>query len=144
MNIRYAQPPDLKNLSTNEPSISPEQLAKKIADQRVLIVEVEGVFTGWLRFGYFWDCLPFMNMLHILEEWRGMGLGAGLVSFWEDEMLRTGYNLVMTSTMSNENAQHFYRRLGYIDAGALLLPGEPLEIILIKRLVDLDNTTNNQ
>ncbi len=36
--------------------------------------------------------------------------------------------------LSNEEAQHFYRRRHYVDAGALLLPGEPLEIIFVKEL----------
>lgn len=40
----------------------------------------------------------------------------------------------MTSTQSDETAQHFYRKLGYVDAGALLLQDEPLEIILTKAL----------
>jgi len=43
-----------------------------------------------------------------------------------------GYSVVLTSTQSNESAQHFYRRLGYRDAGGLLLPEEPLEILFVK------------
>lgn len=30
--------------------------------------------------------------------------------------------------------QFFYRKNGYVDCGLLLLPGEPLEIILLKNL----------
>ena len=34
-----------------------------------------------------------------------------------------------------EEAQFFYRKIGYVDNGALLLlPNEPLEIILYKKL----------
>lgn len=40
----------------------------------------------------------------------------------------------MTSTLSNENAQHFYRKLLYRDSGSLLLENEPLEIIFTKKL----------
>lgn len=42
---------------------------------------------------------------------------------------------VLTSTVSAERAQHLYRRLGYVDSGALFLPDEPTEIILRKPLV---------
>ena len=49
-------------------------------------------------------------------------------------MRAEGYSLVMTSTLSNETAQHFYRKLGYTDAGGLLLEGEPLELVLVKKL----------
>lgn len=40
----------------------------------------------------------------------------------------------MTSSMSDESAQHFFRKLGYRDAGALLLPDETLEILFLKTL----------
>jgi hypothetical protein len=49
-------------------------------------------------------------------------------------MEQQGFDTVMTSTQSDEHAQHFYRKLGYVDAGALLLDTQPLEIILIKKI----------
>ena len=75
-----------------------------------------------------------MNLLYVLEDARGKGYGKELVAFWENEMWSKGYDRVLTSTLSNEQAQFFYRKLGYTDAGALLLPDEPLEIILLKNL----------
>ncbi len=75
-----------------------------------------------------------MNMLYILDDHRGKGNGTALVRFWEEQMLALGYESVMTSTLSNEQAQFFYRRLGYTDCGSLLLPGEALEIIFRKNL----------
>jgi len=44
------------------------------------------------------------------------------------------YNLVMTSTQANEQAQHFYRKLGYKDSGCLLLHDDPVEIFFVKQL----------
>ncbi len=82
----------------------------------------------------FWDNTPFMNMLFVLETYRGIGIGKQLVTLWESEMKFLKYKLLMTSTLSNEHAQHFYRRLGYKDAGCLLLPDEPLEIIFTKEI----------
>ena len=75
-----------------------------------------------------------MNMLYILEDYRGKRYGKVLTLFWEEKMKCLGYELVMTSTLSNEGAQHFYRKLGYTDAGSLLLPQEALEIIFIKSI----------
>lgn len=49
-------------------------------------------------------------------------------------MKQKGFKTVMTSTQSDEDAQHFYRKLGYRDVGCLLLDTQPLEIILIKAL----------
>jgi ribosomal protein S18 acetylase RimI-like enzyme len=75
-----------------------------------------------------------MNLLHVRRELRGHGLGTRLVEFWESKMGESGYEGVMTSTLADENAQHFYRKLGYEDCGCLLLPGEPLEILFLKPL----------
>lgn len=76
-------------------------------------------------------------MLWVEEGLRGRGLGARLIAFWEDEMRGSGHDLVMTSTLSNERAQHLYRKLGYEDCGGLLMPDEPLEILFLKRLYEV-------
>ena len=73
-------------------------------------------------------------MLYLFEEYRGKGYGHQLVQHWEREMAGAGYREVLTSTMSSERGQFFFRKRGYTDCGALLLPGEPLEIILRKEL----------
>lgn len=75
-----------------------------------------------------------MNMLYLLEEYRGQGYGGRLLDFWEKEMEERDYEMVLTSTLSSEQAQFFYRKNGYVDCGSLLLPGEALEIILRKDL----------
>jgi ribosomal protein S18 acetylase RimI-like enzyme len=56
----------------------------------------------------------------------------------EAEMSKQGYKMIMTSTQVNEDAQHFYRKLGYKDCGCLVLdiPGfeQPLEMFMAKAL----------
>ncbi len=52
----------------------------------------------------------------------------------EAELLKDGHKMVLTSTQSDEQGQFFYRKLGYRDCGALLLPDEPLEILMLKQL----------
>ena len=91
-------------------------------------------FIGWLRYNLFWDNTPFMNMLYFLDNERGKGNGSKLIKYWEDEMKKQGFEAILTSTQSNEQAQFFYRKHNYIDSGALTLPGEPLEIIFYKKL----------
>ena len=132
--IRYAQPQDIKVLTAHDRHIRPEELARSAGQKKVLVMVEEGRFAGWLRYSLFWDNTPFMNMLFMLEAYRGRGLGGQLTAFWEQEMKAQGYTQVLTSTQSNEEAQFFYRKQGYTDCGALLLPGEPLEIILRKEL----------
>ncbi len=74
-----------------------------------------------------------MNMLFVLQPYRGQGIGRQLVTFWEGEMKRFGHRQVLTSTQANESAQHFYRKLGYADVGQFVLPGEPGPELLLHR-----------
>lgn len=130
--IRFAEITDLDTLAALDKHISLGELKHVIVCRRVIISEENRRLNGWLRFGLFWDNIPFMNMLYIVEGERGKGYGSALCSFWENKMRAQGFELVLTSTLSNEDAQHFYRNRGYKDCGSLILPGEPLEIILMK------------
>ena len=134
MEIRYAELGDLEMVAEYDEHISKAELQNAITRKRVILLFVDGEYEGWLRFNLFWDNIPFMNMLYISEEQRGKGYGRKLVAFWEDEMAKQGYKFVLTSTQSDEEGQLFYRKLGYTDRGALLLPREPLEIIFYKKV----------
>ncbi|MEN6357829.1 MAG: GNAT family N-acetyltransferase [Armatimonadota bacterium] len=133
--IRLAVIDDLDFLLEHDQHIQRELMKCKILDSQVYIAttEADGI-VGWLRYGLFWDEIPFMNMLYFLEQHRRKGLGRQVVKQWEEDMRQLGYHMVLTSTQSNEDGQHFYRRLGYVDSGVLLLPNEPAEIILQKDL----------
>ena len=132
--IRYANENDIETISKYDKHISKEELKKIIGLQRIIVMYEDNVFIGWLRYNLFWDNIPFMNMLFLLDDERGKGKGTQLVTFWEKEMKNKKYDFVLTSTQSNEEAQFFYRKLGYIDSGSLLLPNEPLEIIMYKKI----------
>ena len=114
--------------------ISESELTSLISQKRVLIAEESGTLLGWLRWNLFWDNTPFMNMLYVLESHRGTGLGKELTAYWEQSMKAQGYKTVITSTASDEYAQHFYQKLGYRAVGGFLLPGETYEVILCKSL----------
>ena len=134
MTVRYANEGDLALLRGHDCHIRADELQSSIAAKRVLVLLDGGRAAGWLRYNLFWDNLPFLNMLYLFEEYRGKGYGNQLVQHWEQEMAGAGYREVLTSTLSNERGQFFFRKRGYTDCGALLLPGEPLEIILRKEL----------
>lgn len=130
--IRFAEEKDFFVLSENDKHVSAETLKKKISDRNILIAEEDGEFAGWLRYNFFWDEIPFMNMLFVLRNFREKGIGAGLVREWEKMMSEQGYKTLLTSTQADEYAQHFYRKLGYRDLGGFTPFGEEYEIILGK------------
>lgn len=132
--IRYARPDDVETLLKYDKHIGETELKDSVARKRVIMLFEKNDFAGWLRYNLFWDNTPFMNMLYLLEGYRGQGLGRQLTEFWEAEMRAQGCETVLTSSQADERGQFFYRRQGYKDCGSLLLPGEPLEIFFIKNL----------
>ena len=134
MDIRIAEMRDAGALLAHDRHITRARLERKIADRQILVLLDGETFAGWLRWGLFWDEHPFMNLLYLLEPYRGKGLGRELVTDWERRMKAEGHEVVMTSTQANECAQFFYRHMGYADAGSFALPGDPLELILQKPL----------
>lgn len=134
MRIRLAEHADSELLLKQDRHISPAELGELIERGRIFIGEWGTDFLGWLRYSFFWDQIPFLNMLYILEPERGKGHGTELLSFWERKMKEAGHSRLMTSTVSEEYAQHFYVEQGYQAVGGFLLPGEPYEIILTKEI----------
>lgn len=134
MEVRFATIDDRNIIAHYDRHISKHELEILIGLNRVYILESENGFIGWLRYNLFWDNTPFMNMLYLLEEYRGKGFGKQFVIYWEEQMKMSGYNVVMTSTASDEYAQHFYNKSGYAAVGGFLPDGEAYEIILSKTL----------
>lgn len=79
----YASQKDIKWLSESEKKheISSVMLKRKIADKEIILIKSDNKVIGWLRFGFFWDEIPFMNMLGVDEEYRKKGIGKKLVQF---------------------------------------------------------------
>ena len=133
--IRLAAPHDVDGLSGHE-RIRADDLAAIVGQGRVLVAHDDRGqrLVGWLRWGMFWDEIPFMNHLYVDEQHRHRGTGALLVHEWETHCRAQGFSMVMTSTVAAESAQHFYRKLGYVDSGCLILPNEPIEILMRKQI----------
>lgn len=136
MKIIVATDSDYEYIRERDHHILENLILPKIKKNEIYILRNQDESNiGWMRYGYFWDNTPFMNMIWVDEQYRGKGVGKQVVLLWEDQMKQYGFKLVMTSTQANEEAQHFYRNLGYRDAGCLLLENEPMEIILTKKLI---------
>lgn len=135
--IRKANINDINLIITYDRHISLVELKNIIKLKRVLIIEENKKLIGILRYNMFWDNTPFLNMLYILEEYRLMGYGKMLLTYWEDQMYKLNYSYVLTSTVYNEDAKEFYQKQGYKRIGKFTLEDEPLEIILTKKLIRL-------
>lgn len=136
--IRYA------NLSDNDfwfkldKHLSIHEFSNKVKLKQCYILLENDSPIGILRYNLFWDNIPFCTMLYISDNYQSKGYGSKLLTHWENEMKNNGYDLVLTSTQVDEQAQHFYRKLGYKDCGGILfnIPNhaQPMELFLFKSL----------
>lgn len=133
INIRIANIYDFEILKLYDIHIEPSILLNQLKDNKIFIIEQNKNFVGWLRYNLFWDSIPFLNMLFIIEQYQKKGYGTLLLTTWENS-IKDKYNIVMTSTQANECSQHFYRKLGYFDIGGFTPPNESYELILLKNL----------
>ncbi len=141
LTIRYVEPGDKSFWFTLDRHISETELDRKIRDKMGYVLLEDNAPVGLLRYNLFWDNTPFCNLLYIAPSHQHRGLGRKLMLHWEKEMKELGYEWIMVSTQADEDAQHFYRKMGYQDAGALVInipqAAQPMELFFIKGLYEI-------
>lgn len=83
--------------------------------------------VGLMHYSVLWDNLPFLNLIHVKKEYRNNGFATKAMKLWEEDMKSQGYKMVLISTQVDECAQHLYRKIGYVECGALLMNNTPFE-----------------
>jgi Acetyltransferases len=136
--IRYVCEEDKEFWYTLDKHLSINEFILKCRDKRGYIISDNEMPIGIMRYNLFWDMVPFLTFIYIDDARQNKGFGKKAVFYWENEMRNLGYEMLMTSTQANEEAQHFYRKLGYIDRGGIFLDNtpfeQPQEMLLIKVL----------
>lgn len=136
--IRYLEEKDKEFWYTLDQHLPEAEFIKKVTDKRGYVILHGEKPIGIMRYNMFWDNTPFLTLIYIDFSYHNKGYGRKAMEFWEDEMAKQGYKMIMTSTQVDEQAQHFYRKLGFKDCGCLVLdlPGfeQPLEMFMVKAL----------
>ncbi len=136
--IRYVTNADKTFWYELDKHLPEEEFDKKVRDRQGYVILVDSEPVGILRYNMFWDNVPFCTMLYIREEFQKKGYGIALMEHWQNEMKEKGHGMVLTSTQVDEDAQHFYRRLGYQDCGGLILNikgyEQPMEMFQAKEI----------
>ncbi|HBL83563.1 MAG: GNAT family N-acetyltransferase [Clostridiales bacterium GWF2_38_85] len=127
LTISYATQQDKQEYFSIDKHLLASEYESKVRDRRCYIIRDNKNVIGVMRYILFWDCIPFLTLIYLNEAYRGKGYGKNAILFWEKEMRDSGFRMVMISTQVDEQAQHFYRKLGYIDKGSLFLDNTPIE-----------------
>jgi GNAT superfamily N-acetyltransferase len=125
--IRYVTEIDSAFWYTLDKDLCTLEFERKIRDKRGYIICIDSNPIGVMRYNLMWDNTPFLTLIYIDDAQHGKGYGKQAILFWENEMREFGYKMVMTSTQVDEQAQHFYRKLGYKERGGIFLDNTPFE-----------------
>ena len=104
------------------------------ATREVYLARQGGEIVGFLILCMTGAFVGYIQTVCIHPDHRGQGLGARLVDFAEDRILRESPNVFMCVSSFNRGAQRLYQRLGYTVVGELtdyIVPGHS-EILLRK------------
>lgn len=122
------------------PRLKKHHFASYLSSTLSYLILKEGEALGMILASFLWEKLPFIEHFIIKEEEREKGFGTKSLLLYEEHLKEEGYSLVLLSTQADEKAQFLYRRLGYIDCGALFLENTPFdqaaEIFLKKNLLN--------
>ena len=132
--IRFAKKKDIEQIMTLEHLLDSESLKEKIRRKEIIVCLDNSNVTGMLRFNWFWDMFPFINLLWVVEDSRKKNIGSKLVDFLIHFTKGKNNDAIFTSTQANEGAQHFWRKIGFTDSGGFTFKKEPFELIMIKHL----------
>ena len=134
ISLRPADVTDINFLQDFALAPQPVALQDALDGGKLRIALAEGSPVGFLSFSILWGTLPFLELFEIAASRRGRQFGANMARAWEDEMRRRGFDLVLVSTGADGAAQHFWRKMGYVDCGALTVRGKPAEVFLQRAL----------
>lgn len=134
--IRYMEMADRDFWYQLDRHLPETEYENKVRTKRGYVLLEDDVPVGLLRYNLFWDCVPFCTLLFVDFRFQKKGYGRMLMEHWEADLKRQGYDIALVSTQVNEDAQHFYRKLGYRDCGGLVLTvpnyTDPMELFLEK------------
>ncbi len=119
--IRKAELHDEKFWFRLDEHIPKSEFERNVRNGTAYVLSDNARCVGLLRYGLFWDEIPFCNLLCIEPKEQHKGYGTRLLQYWEKEMKSDGYGVLLTSAQSDESSQNFYRKNGFTDCGCLFL-----------------------
>lgn len=127
MNLKYMQAGDKEFVMKIGSHISDLQYENHVYTKTGYVMWDANKRVGIMHYSILWNNLPFLNLIYVEKIYRNNGIATEAMKLWEEDMRNQGYKMVLISTRVDEDAQHFYRKLGYIECGALLMNGTPFE-----------------
>ena len=136
--MRFAGPEDLEWCVVEDGLVLEKIMRNKIVNDEIIVVEVDGQLTGYIRLEFLWSTIPYIGMFFVVDEYRKGGIGRKMQDFLEEHLRSRGYDMLLSSSHANEpEPQAWYRSIGFNECGIIscLNEGGIGEVFFMKRLV---------
>lgn len=120
--------------------IDPIKIKLKIQQKQIILAVLNKQIIGILKFSYFWDTRPYMDLIYVDPDYRKEGIGKSLLNFLEDYLVREGYFYLFSSSEEPEKTpQQWHKKMGFQECGVIdkinLPHNKNREIFFFKRIV---------
>lgn len=127
MVIKFMQKQDKNFVMNIDKHVNDNGYNKRVYTKTGYIMLEKDVPMGMMHYSVLWDTLPFLNFIFVDKKYRNRGFASQALAFWENDMRQQGYKMTLISTQVDEEAQHLYRKLGYVDCGGLIFNHTPFD-----------------
>lgn len=123
INIRFANPSDFKTIRLFDPHsqyIDKEKIRNKIKQREIIIAQDKDKIVGIIKFSYFWQTRPYLDLIFIDPKCRKTGLSKKLLDFLIKHLVKNGYSYLFSSSEKQEpTAQAWHKHMGFKEMGEL-------------------------
>lgn len=134
--VRMAVPKEHDFIS-QQSQLASKVLIRKIKQDEIILLIVNGEPVGQLQIGFLWSEIPFIDLIYINETFRKRGLSRIMLGFLEDHLRVRGYQVLYSSSQMDEpEPQAWHRYMGFEACGVIngLNPGGIGEVFFRKAL----------
>lgn len=94
LQIRQAEENEIAELMQYDRHIAAEKLTDCIRAGNVYAICLKREVIGVLRYSFFWQSIPFLELLFIAPDYQRKGYGRHAMAYWEKQMRWRGYEML--------------------------------------------------
>jgi GNAT superfamily N-acetyltransferase len=118
--VRFGAETDKEWCQRTDSHLTDDVFRFKAQNDEIVIGELDGERVGYLRLEYWYLALPFVGLIIVDEQHRNKGLGGAMLAFLEEHLVKSGYDVLYSSSDVNEPPpQAWHRHTGFNDCGVI-------------------------
>lgn len=122
--VRYCSSQDFDWLYHYEKEFVSEEWVRRCLGHKEYLIAVDSDTAeeriGYIRYSFFWGTVPYMDKIRVADGQQRRGVGSAMFKFWEEEVRRKGYKILMTSSLRDDlEPLAWHWRNGFRESGKL-------------------------